>query len=175
MRLAAFAIIMSFALPVVASSVTPPALKPDLAAIGFMIGDWQSGDGQVADTGGTSKGRAIISAEANGAVILSRAQTKLFDRAGKPAGGFQQLLSIYPDGGTLHADYSDGDHLIHYVSADVVPGKSVTFASAAAKGAPVFRLTYELTSPKIMTISFGMVPPGSMEFHPIAVGTATKK
>ena len=84
-------------------------------------------------------------------------------------------MLIYPDGGAIHADYVDGEgHAIHYVSASVTAGKSVTFTSAAGQG-PLFRLTYELQSPKALAVTFGMTPPGATEFRPIATGTLKKK
>jgi len=98
----------------------------------------------------------------------------LFDRSGKPTGGFEQIMMIYPEGGTVRADYSDGAHVIHYVSGNVDAGKSVTFTSASSPTAPTFRLRYELTDPHTLTVAFQMAPPGSTAFHPIATGSLTK-
>jgi hypothetical protein len=148
----------------------PPALQPALAPIGFLVAHWTSGEGKVADTGGTARGASTITAEAGGAVLLRRDHTDLFDKAGKPMGGFDQIMMIYADGGSLRADYSDGEHLIHYVSAEVVPGRSVAFTSTAQPGAPVFRLRYELTEPGTLSVAFAMAPPGQSAFRPIATG-----
>jgi hypothetical protein len=68
-------------------------------------------------------------------------------------------MLIYPEGGTLHADYSDGQHVIHYTSATVSAGKSVTFMSAAGTG-PVFQLSYILQSADTLAISISMQAPG---------------
>ena len=147
------------------------ALKPALAPVAFLVGTWDSGAGKVADTGGTSKGGSMMTVESDGSAILRRDHTELFDKAGKPAGGFHQTMLIYSDGGAIKADYVDGEgHAIHYISAAVTPGKSVTFTSAAGQG-PVFRLTYEEQSPDVLAITFGMTPPGQSEFRPIATGT----
>ncbi len=151
------------------------ALKPALAPLAFLVGNWNSGEGKVAETGGTSKGGSVMSVESDGTAILRRDHTETFDKAGKPAGAFHQTMLIYPDGGSIHADYVDGEgHAIHYVSASVTAGKSVTFTSAAGQG-PLFRLTYELQSPKVLAVTFGMTPPGASEFRPIATGTLKKK
>jgi len=147
-----------------------PELQPKLAEIGFLVGNWSNGQGHVADTGGASTGGSKVTVEAGGGVLLRRDHTNLFDRDGKPAGGFNQVMMIYPEAGTLHADYSDGAHIIHYVTAEVQPGRSVTFTSAIQPGAPVFRLAYELTAPDALIVTFGMIPPGGA-FQPIAVGT----
>jgi hypothetical protein len=146
-------------------------IKQALLPIAFLVGNWDSGEGKVAETGGTSKGGSVMTMESDGSAILRRDHTELFDKAGKPAGSFHQTMLIYPEGPTLKADYVDGEgHAIHYVSAAVTPGKSVTFISAAGQG-PVFRLTYELQSADVLAITFGMTPPGANEFRPIATGT----
>lgn len=149
-------------------------LDPALADVGFLVGQWSSADGKVADTGGSSKGTSSITVEANGHVLLRRDHTDLFDRDGKPAGGFEQIMMIYPEGGALHADYSDGRHVIHYDSAAVVAGRSVAFTSVHRDGAPTFRLSYELIQPETLTITFAMAPPGQSQFQPVASGTAHK-
>jgi hypothetical protein len=162
-----FASSLALALPAMAQA----ALKPPMAPLNFLVGNWNSGDGKVADTGGTSKGGSVMSAQSDGWAILRQDHTELFDKAGKPAGGFHQTMVIYPDNGAIRADYVDGEgHAIHYVASEVVAGKSVTFSSPA-KEFPVFRLRYELRAPGTLAVSFGMVPPGQTEFRPIADGT----
>ncbi len=105
--------------PVSASAATlAPALRP----LQFLVGTWDGGKGVVADTGGTSSGVSTLTVEADGAVLLRKDHTDLFDKAGKPSGGFDQIMMIYVEGETLHADYQGGGHLIHYVSA-VADGK----------------------------------------------------
>ncbi len=160
----------------VVSCVSPAfaqtTLKPDLAGLGFMVGQWKSGDGKVADTGGTSSGTSAISIEADGAALLRRDRTETFDAKGKSTGGFGQIMTIYSENGAVRADYIDGGgHIIHYASANVVAGKSVTFDTAPDSG-PAFRLMYELRAPTTLAVSFGMVRAG--QFHAIAVGTLTR-
>ncbi len=142
-----------------------------LAGLAFLVGDWDSGKGQVADTGGTSRGRSTITREAGGNVLLRRDHTDLFDPAGKPAGSFEQVMMIYPEGGAIHADYSDGSHVIHYTGAEVVPGRSVRFTSVVVPNAPRFRLTYALADPAMLSITFETMPPGGSAWRPIASGT----
>ena len=135
-----------------------------LAGLSFMLGDWQSGQGQVADTGGTAKGQSAMTLEAGGNVLLRRDHTDLFDKLGKPTGSFEQVMMIYPEAGTLHAEYSDGQHVIHYVSADVVAGRSVTFTSASQPNAPTFRLQYSLTAPRTLSVAFRWLRPEALIF-----------
>ena len=157
-----------------AAAAPPSALKPELAGMGFLVGGWSAGRGQVADTGGASTGGSTFTAEAGGAALLRRDHTELFDKAGKPTGGFDQIMLIYPDAGAVHADYSDGTHVIHYASAQVEPGRSVTFLGAAQPGAPTFRLAYRLEGADHLRVEFSMAPPGASTFRPIATGVLTK-
>ncbi|HLI78220.1 MAG TPA: hypothetical protein VKV02_14835 [Acidobacteriaceae bacterium] len=120
----------------------------------------------MSDTGETSIGSSRITVAADGAVLLRQDRTNLFDKAGKSAGSFDQVMMIYSEGGTLHADYSDGAHIIHYTQANVVPGKSVAFSSAHQPGAPMFKLTYTLTAPDTLSVAFGMTPPGGDHLQP---------
>ena len=171
MKLPNIAIILLFASSAFAGA---PPLRADLAGLGFLVGRWQSGSGEVSDTGGTSNGTSIVTVEANGAVLLRRDHTVLFDAGKKRGGSFDQIMLIYPEEGAIHADYSDGQHVIHYTSAAVVEGKSVTFSSAPQKGAPTFQLTYELSEPDTLSVSFGMRQGDHSAFQPIASGTLKK-
>ena len=143
-----------------ALSAQPSAPAAALAGISFLVGDWQTGRGQVADTGGTANGRSIMSLEAGGNVLLRKDHTDLFDKTGKPTGSFEQIMIVYPEAGTLHADYSDGQHVIHYTIANVVAGRSVTFTSSARPDAATFRLRYSLSAPRTLRVSFRDGPIG---------------
>jgi hypothetical protein len=164
---------MAAVLASIASAQAAP-LAPDLAGMEFLVGHWSSGTGKVTDTHGTARGSSRITVEAGGGVLLRRDHTELFDAQGKPAGGMDQIMMIYADGGTVRADYSDGAHVIHYTSAEITAGHSVVFTSAAGGAAPTFRLSYELKPSGTLAISFAMAPPGQSEFHEIAAGTAYK-
>jgi len=173
MRPYTFALALVLVLTSVAAA-QKPAPQPGVAGVDFLLGTWGSGQGKVAETGGTSRGTSTFTLEAGGSTLLRRDHVELFDADGKPGGSFDLIMLIYPEGGTLHADYSDGTHIIHYTSAVVVAGKSVSFTSASPPGAPTFRLTYELTAADTMTVHFEMAPPGELTFHDIATGTQHK-
>ena len=145
-------------------------LQPSLAGLAFLLGDWKSGAGEVAETGGAARGASRFTAEAGGSVLLRRDHTELSGPDGRKTGGFDQIMMIYQEGGALHADYADPAHIIHYTSAIVAPGRSVVFASAQAAGAPTFRLSYDLAAPDTLAVSSSMAPPASTAFHPLATG-----
>jgi hypothetical protein len=75
----------------------------------------------------------------------------------------------------MHAEYSDGQHLIHYTSAAVIAGKSVTSTSTVKVGIPTFQLTYELSGTDTLSVTFGLVPPGQSAFQPVATGTLNRQ
>jgi hypothetical protein len=167
-----------FAVMLLASTSTASAqtltLKPELSGIAFLLGNWTSASGTVYDTNSTSRGTSHIAPAAGGAVVLREDHTDVLGTNGKPSQSFDQIMMVYPENGTLRADYSDGTHVIHYVSAEVVPGRSVTFTTALRSDAPSFRLSYDKTSPNTLSVRFEMAAPGQTTFHPIATGTLRK-
>jgi len=164
----AAALVLSAASPVLAAPDLQPALQP----LAFMVGHWRGENGKV-ENGASDKGVVAIEPAVGGAALLSRGHTEVF-KGGKPIESFDQLLLIYPEDGDLHADYFDGTHVIHYVSAVVDPGKAVTFNTAATPGPPRFRLTYRAKTPDRFSITFEMAPPGSETFQTVAVGDAVR-
>jgi len=156
-----------------AGAVEAHDLSGPLKPLSFLLGQWRGG-GDVADAGGTASGVSVMTNEANGGVILRKDHTQLFDKAGKPIGAFDQIMIIYEDVGGVRAEYSDGQHLIHYDRAKIKDGRSVTFQSAASPGAPMFTLRYETLSSDRLKITFGMIAPGGDRFQPIAVGELFK-
>lgn len=174
MRRLAQAVFATVALLLTSPAVAaPPALKADLQPLGFLVGQW-IGDAGKAENGVKTKGSFALEPALDGAALLSRGHTKLFIADGRPIGAFDQLLLIYPERGDVHADYFDGSHVIHYISAVIDPGKSVTFTTTKTPGPPRFRLTYTLSAPNTLHIKFEMQPPGSADFQTIASGDAKR-
>ncbi len=107
-------------------------------------------------------------------MLLRRDHTDLFNSAGKSAGSLDQIMMIYSEGDTLHADYSDGQHVIHYDRADIEPGQAVTFTSSVQPRTPSFRLSFRLTPPGSLSVSFAMAPPATTSFRSVAEGVLNK-
>jgi len=157
----------------VASAAGAQSLSPQLAPVGFLVGEW-TGTGK-SEGGNSDAGTSSIQPAVGGAALIRRDHNDVSDANGKPIESFDQIMLIYPEAGTLHADYLDGSHVIHYASAVVQPNRSVQFTSAAQPGAPVFRLTYTEASPDNLAIKFEMEPPGQSVFRSIAEGTMHRR
>lgn len=175
MRHAAVATVVSILLAGPVLAAPAKKLGPELEPLGFLVGSWTAGQGTVSEADGTAAGRSTFSIEAGGGALLRRDHTTLKRSDGKRAGGMDQVMLIYPEGGGLKADYSDGARVIHYVSAQVTPGRSVVFRSAPQPGAPTFRLTYSAGAGDVLAVKFEMAAPGGTEFKPVAAGEMTRK
>jgi hypothetical protein len=166
-----FLLAVLLAAPFVSTAVAQPAhLSPALAGLSFLVGDWSSTDGKVADTGGTSSGSSHITVAAGGAALVRQDHTDLRDAHGKPSAGFDQIMLIYAEAGAIHAEYTDGTHVIHYRTTSVTPGRAVTFVSDQAQGGPIYRLNYDLAKSGLLSVNFQVAPPGGI-YRLIAAGT----
>lgn len=126
-------------------------LPSQITSIAFLIGAW-SGTSRV---DGDLKDRSTISVQliAGGNALLLRNHDDVTDSQGKLQQSYDQVMLVYPEGGTVHAEFVDGAHTVHYRQAQIEPGRSVQFfLSANAKGTPAFRLTYTMTSVKTLSM-----------------------
>ena len=73
MRLIAASAIFLLATPAFAEMASRGSA---LAPVAFLVGTWDSGEGKVAETGGTSKGGSIMTGGVNGSAILRRDHTE---------------------------------------------------------------------------------------------------
>jgi hypothetical protein len=148
-------------------------LPDSIAGVAFLIGDWTGGG---ASQGGmTDAGTSSIHLIVGGNAIERRDHNDVTDKDGKLQQSFDQVMLIYPEDGTLRADYLDGAHTIHYVKATVEPGVSVRFESRETPGMPVYTLTYRRNSPDTLSVTFMSQMPGSQSVLLIAAGTMTRK
>ncbi|MEA1676431.1 hypothetical protein [Nitrospirillum sp. BR 11163] len=156
-------------------SPNPPTVAPTLAPLGFLLGDW-TGGGKTAD-GGMARGTSTIKAVAGGGGLLRQDHTDLMGQDGRPVpgAGFDQIMLIYPQDGTLRADYLDGQHTIHYTSAQVVPGESVIFLAEATPATPGFRLGYTKVDGGTLHVKFEMAPPGAPGYMTVAEGDVKRR
>jgi hypothetical protein len=131
MRAFVYAGLLSSILAIPATAQTAPS---PLDGLSFLVGDW-TGTGK-SENGGTDTGRSSIQRIVGGNALLRRDHTDVTDKNGKLIESFDQIMLIYPEGGTLHADYLDGTHVIHYIHAVIQPGQSVQFITDTSAKAP---------------------------------------
>ncbi len=155
---------MGLAAAALATAAKAQTLSPELAPIGFIVGDWVSAPGNASPDRGSSSIQPIV----GGAALLRNDHHEVVDTAsGKTTASFDQVMPIYAEGGTLRGDYFDGTHIIHYTHAIVAPGASVQFLTATDAN-PAYRLTYTKISDEVVAIRFEVAAPGSSDFHVIA-------
>ena len=159
---------VALATPAAAQTLSAP-----LTGLSFLVGDWTGGGKSEHDT--TDKGVSSIQPVVGGNALLRRDHTDVSDKTGTLIEGFDQIMLIYPEGGTLHADYLDGTHVIHYTSAAIQPGQSVQFLTDNSASAPAFRLTYSKQAADTLAIKFEMQPPGATQFQTVAEGALHAK
>ncbi|HXQ09901.1 MAG TPA: hypothetical protein VN805_02770 [Caulobacteraceae bacterium] len=155
-----------------ANTVAAQSLSPQMAPLGFLVGDWA---GTAKSEGGTTdRGVSSIHPIVGGAALLRNDHNDVLDASGKVVESFDQVMPIYPEGGSLHADYLDGSHVIHYTRSVVQPDVAVQFLTDA-DARPVYRLTYTKVSADVLAIKFETAAPGSSDFHLIAEGEVRRK
>jgi hypothetical protein len=152
-----------------ATGAQAQTLPPLLADVAFLMGDWH-GDGR-SEKDHINHGTSSIHLIVGGNALLRKDHTDVTDKVGKKLESFDQIMLIYPEGGTLHADYLDGGHVIHYTRAGIEPGRSVAFHSDATATAPEFTLTYTKTGDHTLGVNFAMHPPGAAGIVVLATGT----
>jgi hypothetical protein len=167
MRRSGLLVISLFVLAAFAQSPAPAA--DPFAALRFLIGDW------VADSAsGGGSGWFSFSSDLGGKVLIRRNHSENPPQSGRTP-VHDDLMVIYPDGSTLHADFYDSEgHVIHYAVSSPSPGSAV-FVSAAQPGAPRFRLTYKAAAADKIDLVFDIAPAGQPEFRNYITASAHRK
>ncbi len=149
-------------LAIAAMSQQAPS-KPDWKPLAFLLGNWNSGEGQGAP-GKANAGGAKFTLELDNEVMVRRAFSEYPASEGKPATHHEDLMIIHPDNANgFAAEYYDSEgHIIHYQVAVDEPGSKVTLLSHAAATMPGFRLTYRKNSEKLDG-TFEISPPGTTD------------
>jgi len=140
-----------------AASVNWDALK-------FLAGKWV-GEG-TAETGQAGAGYCTFEPGLQGKVLVRKNHSEYPATKEKPAIAHDDLMVIYPDPARkeLRAFYTDNEgNVIHYTVTAANGGKGAVFLGDAEAGARRYRLTYTLTQPEHLTITFEMAPPGKPE------------
>lgn len=132
-----------------------------LDSLNFLIGNWV-GEGS-ADTGQPGAGYCSFHPGLQGKVIVRKNHAEYPPTSDHPAIVHDDLMIIYPDAARhqIRAFYTDNEgHVIQYTATASTDGKSAVFLGDAEAGAPRYRLTYAITQPDHITITFEIAQPG---------------
>jgi hypothetical protein len=164
------------------SSASPPAAPPPhpapsapsasapvdgsrdgLAGLSFLLGEWEGRGG-----GGPGQGSGwfSFSPDLQQKVVVRRNHSDYPAAEGRAAYSHDDLMVIYTlaAGRPLQAIYFDSEnHVIRYqvrLDAAASPGRqAAVFLSDAAPPSPRFRLTYQMTGPDALDLTFEIAPP----------------
>ena len=142
----------------VASTPSTAAIRAErpapLAALQFLVGDWEG----IGDQGGATGG-FTFSARVQDQVIVRTNYSDTPATADKSASRHDDLMVIHVDAGLVKADYFDSEgHVIRYV-VEGRPGV-VVFLSDIKPAEPRYRLTYRQAPATTLLGTFEIAPPG---------------
>lgn len=141
-----------------ASAVSTSAIRANspasLAALQFLLGDWEG----IGDQAGAT-GEFTFSTGVQEQVIVRTNYSNTPATADKPASRHDDLMVIHVDAGHVKADYFDSEgHVIRY-AVEGRPGE-VVFLSDIKPAEPRYRLTYREASATTLVGTFEIAPPG---------------
>jgi hypothetical protein len=151
--------------------LTPSAaLPPDWSAWRPLAGEWVAD----VDPKDGATGAFSLVPELQGHVLVRRNFAQ-YPKGHPRAGRHEDLMVVYHAGPATRADYYDSEgHVIHY--GVTVEGRRFLFVSDLAAGQPRFRLTYVLTSPSTVALTFEVAAPGKPDaFAPYITATAHRR
>lgn len=148
------------------------AATASLDSVKFLAGKWV-GEGS-AEAGQAGSGYCSFEPDLQNKVLVRRNHAEYPATSDHPAIAHDDIMVIYPDAARsqLRAFYTDNEgHVIGYTVTAAADGKSAVFVGDAEPGQPRYRLTYDLTQPDHMTITFEMALPDDPDhFHKIIDG-----
>lgn len=155
---ATMAAVRALLLPLLlALSAPAQSPQPALAPLAFLLGSWEA---EPQPGGGT--GTCSFRVDLQGQAIVRTNHADVPASEGRPAASHDDLMVVFVEASQpLQADYFDNEgHRIRYAVTAGPDGK-VAFLSAAAPGAPRFRLTYSPAPRGRVSGLFEIAAPGS--------------
>jgi len=134
------------------AKISPDSLK-------FLVGRWV-GEG-TAETGQSGAGYCTFEPALQDKVLVRKSHSEYPATKDHPAIVHDDLLIIYPDRAhaQLRGFYTDNEgNVIHYTVTASADGKIAVFLGHAEPGERRYRLTYTVTEPGHMTVTFEMAP-----------------
>ena len=135
-----------------------PAPNVNWDSLKFLLGKWVGEGGGEA---GTGSGYFTFETGLNGKVLIRKNHAEYPATKDRPAFSHDDLMIVYADPATkrLRAFYTDTEgNVINYMVSVSSDGKSIVFLSDPQSAGPRFRLTYVVTQPDKMALTFEMAP-----------------
>lgn len=150
-------------------------LAVNLDSLKFLLGNW-AGEGTTGGAAGS--GYCSFEPALQAKVIVRKNHAEYPATSDRPAVVHDDLMIIYPDSALhqIRAFYTDSEgHVIHYTVTAAGDSGSAVFLGDAEMGAPRYRLTYAVTQPEHVSLTFEIAPPGHPdEFHKYIQATIRK-
>lgn len=135
-----------------------PNAGPD--SLRFLLGKWAGEGGGEA---GQGSGYFTFEEGLQGKVLIRKNRSEYPATKDRPAYTHEDLMIVYADPSTKQARafYTDSEgHVINYLVSVSGDGRSVTFLSDPRDAGPRYRLTYVLTAPDTLALTFEVADPG---------------
>jgi hypothetical protein len=140
-----------------------PGGPAGLSSLRFLLGKW-AGDG--GGEAGQGSGYFTFEEGLRGKVLIRKNRSEYPAAKDRPAYTHDDLMIVYADPATnqARAFYTDSEgHVINYAVSVSGDGKSVTFLSDPRDPGPRYRLTYVLTGPDVLALTFEAADPSRPE------------
>ena len=154
-----------------AREASQPDLRPDVASLGFLLGNWEAVGTPDGEKGGFTFSLGVQNR------VMTRTNYATYDaRDGRTASRHDDLMVIYSEGGQIKADYFDSEqHVIRYL-VEPRSNHHVVFVSGAKPSEPRYRLSCTAREDGTLAGQFEIAAPGTPEaFKPYLSWTARKR
>lgn len=146
--------------PASVGSKEEPGPNAGLDSLRFLLGKWM---GEGGGDAGQGSGYFTFEEGLQGKVLVRRNHSEYPAAKDRPAYTHDDLMIVYADPATNgpRAFYTDSEgHVINYLLSVSEDGKSVAFMSDPQDTGPRYRLTYVLTGPDALALTFEVADPG---------------
>jgi hypothetical protein len=137
-----------------------PGPNVNWGSLKFLLGKWV---GEGSSEMGTASGYFTFEMGLNGKVLIRKNHAEYPATKDRPAFSHDDLMIVYADPAMerLRAFYTDTEgHVINYAVSVSSDEKSVVFLSDPQSAGPRFRLTYTVTQPDKIALTFETAPAG---------------
>ena len=129
-----------------------------LDSLRFLLGKWV---GEGSSDAGQGSGYFTFEEGLQGKVLVRKNHSEYPATKDRPAFAHDDLMIVYadPSTGQTRAFYTDSEgHVINYAARLSGDGKGVAFLSDPRDAGPRYRLTYSLTTPDGIALTFEVAP-----------------